>query len=158
MQLTGGGEVGDELARVGAVVGAAVAAADARVAAAEEDGDAARAELGEERADALRIVGRDGLLVVAVGGGDRLRDRALGEDVVEPVEVGLVRVRRGVAVRLVRRGAAGRVVNVRRRVGDTLGILDVKVRLQKASRMKRARRSVGCIPLCLGRSGRSRRR
>lgn len=46
--------------------------------------------MGEAIADSLGVVAGDGLLVVAVGGGDYLGKVLLREDVVDPGEVGLV--------------------------------------------------------------------
>ena len=93
----GFGEGGEELAAArggaGGVVGEAGAgAADARVAGAVDEGDAAGAELGEGLADAAGVGGRDGVLDVAVRGADDLGGIGVGEHVVQPGEEGLVGV------------------------------------------------------------------
>lgn len=88
-----GGEGGDEGGGVFAVVGdAAAGAADSGVAAGAEEGDSPGAELGELVADGEGVGFGHGRFVVAVAGADDLWDGVLREDVVEPVEVGLVNV------------------------------------------------------------------
>jgi len=69
------------------------------------------------------------LLALTVGGGERLRDVGLGQDVVQPVQIGLVRVGGSVRIRNERRGSTRAVVDIGSRIADSFGILDVEVGL-----------------------------
>jgi hypothetical protein len=89
----------------------------------------------EQGAHARRIVPRDGLLAFVVRRGDRLWDDWLVEHILEPIEERLVRVDRGISVRVdggiavedERRPAACAVEDVRCRERHALCVLDIEV-------------------------------
>lgn len=88
-RLTRCGEVRLECNCVRAVIALAVTISYTVVTRREQDGNAASTESGKSVAHAGGVVLGDSLLVVAIRGGECLRDGRLVADVLEEVEVGL---------------------------------------------------------------------
>lgn len=126
-----GREPGKELGGVLAIVGHANSAigSDTIVTTREEDGRASRAGSGKFLAHTGCVREGNGLLVIAVRGRNDLRDAGLGQQVVEPYEVGLVGVARALRRGNERRAASCRVALNRGSVADTSDGLDIQVGL-----------------------------
>lgn len=65
----------------------------------------------------------------AIGSTDGLRNSGLGQDEVEPVEIGLVRVRGRVLVGYEGRRATGTIIDIGRRERDSFGVLNIQISL-----------------------------
>ena len=119
--LTGWEELGISRSIVGLAL-AGLSTRDTSVTRAGQEGNTTGTKLHELVADAVGVVAGNSLLVVTVGRGDGLGDGALSQDVVEPVEVGLVGVAWGTLVRFEGRLSTGLPVDVLDGVGQAHGI------------------------------------